>query len=235
MPHLSVQVCLVGAREFNTFGSHGSDAHVTLRYYKTLEECCDDLRANHGAPSFRQRRIAVIGMPVLAWISPPASPPLPPDIDSTGCEVVGVEIVDSAKPINSHPFSRSVAFMLGNEGQGLSERQIRACDSFVYIPQYGVGTASLNVAVAASIVLHHFGVWAGYAERSRTGYKFDVAEREYRRSARGVVPLTEAEAAVLRASREAARAAGEEGLAVDFNAEGPLELVGGGEEEEGER
>ena len=31
------------------------------------------------------------------------------------------------------------------------------CDFFVYIPQYGGGTASLNVTVAASIVLHHFG------------------------------------------------------------------------------
>ena len=30
------------------------------------------------------------------------------------------------------------------------------CDFFVYIPQYGGGTASLNVTVAASIVLQHF-------------------------------------------------------------------------------
>lgn len=53
------------------------------------------------------------------------------------------------------------AFMLGNEGQGLSPRQMALCDSFVYIPQYGAGTASLNVAVACSIVLHHFALWAG--------------------------------------------------------------------------
>lgn len=51
--------------------------------------------------------------------------------------------------------------MLGNEGQGLSPRQMALCDSFVYIPQYGAGTASLNVAVACSIVLHHFALWAG--------------------------------------------------------------------------
>ena len=53
------------------------------------------------------------------------------------------------------------AFMLGNEGQGLSPKQLALCDGFVYIPQYGAGTASLNVAVAASIVLHHYAVWAG--------------------------------------------------------------------------
>ena len=51
--------------------------------------------------------------------------------------------------------------MLGNEGQGLSPKQISLCDSFVYIPQHGCGTASLNVAVACSIVLHHFALWAG--------------------------------------------------------------------------
>ena len=52
-----------------------------------------------------------------------------------------------------------------------------ACDSFAYIPQYGPGTASLNVAVAASIVLHHFALWAGYAEREREGQKYVVEER----------------------------------------------------------
>lgn len=55
----------------------------------------------------------------------------------------------------------------------------------MYIPQHGPGTASLNVAVAASIVLHHFAVWAGYAERSRTGAKFDVGARQPRTARRG--------------------------------------------------
>ena len=55
----------------------------------------------------------------------------------------------------------------------------------MYIPQHGPGTASLNVAVAASIVLHHFAVWAGYAERSRTGAKFDVGARRARTARRG--------------------------------------------------
>ena len=41
----------------------------------------------------------------------------------------------------------------------MSQRQIRNCDGFVYIAQFGKGTASLNVAVAGSIVMHRFGVW----------------------------------------------------------------------------
>jgi tRNA G18 (ribose-2'-O)-methylase SpoU len=49
---------------------------------------------------------------------------------------------------------RTFALVMGNEGYGLSQTQMDACRHFVRIPQYGSGTASLNVAVAASIVLH---------------------------------------------------------------------------------
>ena len=47
----------------------------------------------------------------------------------------------------------------------MTEQQKAICDGFVYIRQYGPGTASLNVSVAASIVMHHFALWAGYDER----------------------------------------------------------------------
>ncbi|KFM27767.1 tRNA (guanosine(18)-2'-O)-methyltransferase [Auxenochlorella protothecoides] len=103
--------------------------------------------------------------------------------EEKGAQIVGVEIMPSALPVHSFPFRGPTAFMLGNEGQGLSERQIRNCDAFIYIPQYGAGTASLNVAVAASIVLHHFALWAGFPERGREGQKFIVAPRP--QSARG--------------------------------------------------
>ena len=106
------QICLVGSRQFNTFGSHGADAHVSLAHYPNIEDCCRRLR------------------------------------DEEGARVVGVEIVASAVPVHAFPFAGPTAFMLGNEGQGLSERQIAACDAGVYIPQYGPGTASLNVAVS---------------------------------------------------------------------------------------
>ncbi|KAI3423857.1 hypothetical protein D9Q98_009691 [Chlorella vulgaris] len=160
------QVCLVGSRQFNTFGAHGASEYVDFCHYSTLEECCHDLRHNKG------------------------------------CSIVGVEIVEGAQPVHSFPFSGSTAFMLGNEGQGLNEKQLALCDSFVYISQYGAGTASLNVAVAASIVLHHFALFAGYQERQRQGYKFEVAERPQRTAARGVVPLSPAELAAERQRRQ---------------------------------
>eukprot|EP01025_Chloroclados_australasicus_P046120 TRINITY_DN50898_c0_g1_i2.p2 TRINITY_DN50898_c0_g1~~TRINITY_DN50898_c0_g1_i2.p2 ORF type:complete len:173 (-),score=30.21 TRINITY_DN50898_c0_g1_i2:442-960(-) len=106
------------------------------------------------------------------------------------CKIIGIEITENAQPITARPFEGNTAFMLGNEGSGMTAKQISLCDSFVYIPQFGAGTASLNVTVAASIILHHFATWAGYEERQREGQKFIVAERPQRTRPRGVVPLS---------------------------------------------
>ena len=75
--------------------------------------------------------------------------------------LVGIEIVDDAKSVLEYPFEASIAFMPGNEGTGLSKRQKQISDSFVYIPQYGSGTASLNVYVATTIILHRYNLWLG--------------------------------------------------------------------------
>ena len=58
----------------------------------------------------------------------------------------------------------------------MNEKQLGMCDHFVYIPQFSQGTASLNVNVAASIVMHHFSTWSGYeeAEREKDRAKFVV-------------------------------------------------------------
>lgn len=88
-----------------------------------------------------------------------------------GSLICGVEIEPAALPIESHPFAERTAFMMGNEGTGLSEVQKSYCDRFVYIRQHGHG-ASLNVNVAGAIVLHHFALWAGFQENPRQGNKF---------------------------------------------------------------
>ncbi|CAJ1430738.1 unnamed protein product [Effrenium voratum] len=65
--------------------------------------------------------------------------------------ICGVEIMPQAQSLHSSPFSGPTAFMLGNERGGLSREQIDHCDSFVYIPQFGAGVGSLNVACACSV------------------------------------------------------------------------------------
>ncbi|KAG0474209.1 hypothetical protein HPP92_016066 [Vanilla planifolia] len=144
------EIVLVGRRDFNAFGSHGSTAHLRFRHFHSLAQAHLYLK------------------------------------EERNCDICGVEIVDGALPVTQQPFSKSTAFLLGNEGTGLSAKECEICDFFVYIPQYGCGTASLNVTVAASIVLHHFGAWAGFVERSREGNKFLVAERSINQVKRNI-------------------------------------------------
>mmetsp|Transcript_13216 Transcript_13216/g.23978 ORF Transcript_13216/g.23978 Transcript_13216/m.23978 type:complete len:274 (+) Transcript_13216:222-1043(+) len=91
---------------------------------------------------------------------------IPVDTDSLTKErrgpiqILGVEIDDKSIDLDAEPFTGDTAFMMGNEGQGMNSKQMAVCDGFVRIAQYGGGTASLNVNVAASIVLHRFHTWA---------------------------------------------------------------------------
>lgn len=126
-------------------------------------------------------------------------------------KILGVEIVDDAVPIESHPFDGNTAFIMGNEGEGMTPNQKAICDGFVYIRQHGPGTASLNVAVAASIVMHHFALWAGYSERAREGEKYVVGAKNMRQHARGRIGDDPDEVRAARAAaREAAAAAAAE-------------------------
>lgn len=73
--------------------------------------------------------------------------------------LVGIEIMEGARSVLENPFTQSIAFMPGNEGTGMSSAQKSVCDSFVYIPQYGSGTASLNVYVATTLIMHRYCLW----------------------------------------------------------------------------
>lgn len=154
--------------------------------------------------------------------------------EKEGCHIVGVEIMDSAQPVHSHPFCGPTAFMIGNEGHGLSKNQVALCDAFVYIPQYGDGTASLNVTVATSIVLQHFAQWAGYHEHRREGQKFVVGQRPQRTAPRGMVARSADEEAAERQRRQKKQQAngslldGEEGSSDQDGSAGTLGLFDGG-------
>jgi tRNA G18 (ribose-2'-O)-methylase SpoU len=89
--------------------------------------------------------------------------------------VIGVEIRPDAVSVSApDAFRGSSAVIMGNEGTGLAPPHAALCDRFVYIPQFGNGTASLNVGVAAGVVFHCFATFAGAPERARTGEKYDV-------------------------------------------------------------
>ncbi len=126
-------------------------------------------------------------------------------VGERGCTIFGVEIIEGARAIQEHPFTGNAAFIMGNEGTGLNKNQMAICDAFVYIPQHGKGTASLNVTVAGSIILHHFALWAQYRETAREGYKYVLGERPKRTGKRGVVSGDPEQVRRERALKKAAR------------------------------
>eukprot|EP01065_Artemidia_motanka_P036243 TRINITY_DN44156_c0_g1_i1.p1 TRINITY_DN44156_c0_g1~~TRINITY_DN44156_c0_g1_i1.p1 ORF type:complete len:241 (+),score=82.27 TRINITY_DN44156_c0_g1_i1:61-783(+) len=141
-----------GRKDFATFGAHGSQRHAHFRHVMTLRDAKEALVAD-------------------------------------GFDLVGVEITPDSRPlfrrwqlfggmfsVSWHPFTnRNVCFVMGNEGQGLGDAVKRWCDWFVVIPQYGSGTASLNVATACAVVLNEFGAWAGWQPSERVDEKYVVA------------------------------------------------------------
>lgn len=45
--------------------------------------------------------------------------------------ICGIEIMDEAQAVDSHPWNGPTAFLLGNEGTGLNQLEKEACDQFV--------------------------------------------------------------------------------------------------------
>lgn len=80
-------------------------------------------------------------------------------LNSRKIPLMGIEIMKESIDICDFSFnndgSNGFAFMPGNEGTGLSKKQKDICNGFIFIPQYGHGTASLNVNIATSIVLYY--------------------------------------------------------------------------------
>jgi tRNA G18 (ribose-2'-O)-methylase SpoU len=96
------------------------------------------------------------------------------DLRKNNFKIYGVEISAESKDISSFQFDGNSAFFMGNEGSGLNSKIIEICDQLLYIPQYGHGTASLNVSTATAIILHHFARWAQYTPTVVVGQKFIV-------------------------------------------------------------
>lgn len=68
-----------------------------------------------------------------------------------GCELVGIEIVDKAWPLQNFRHPERACYLLGAEDTGLSDNAISACHRIVYIPG---AFRCLNVSVAGSIVMY---------------------------------------------------------------------------------
>ena len=80
-----------------------------------------------------------------------------------GLEIGGACLTETA-------FPNDVAFILGNEGRGLADA-LPFCDRIVSIPQWG-GIPSLNVAVAAGILMYSFQIQQDHPKASCAGTRY---------------------------------------------------------------
>ena len=73
-----------------------------------------------------------------------------------GVRICGLEIAEGSRPYTTLALSDfPICLIVGNEVDGLEEELLQLCDDVLEIPQYGT-KHSLNVAVAAGIVLFEF-------------------------------------------------------------------------------
>ena len=162
-------IFVAGQRKFNfDHEAIDSDIPTSLKSYlslglmeiikfEKLEECVEYIRTTLINSSFRgggDGELEELAAPVRI---------IGVEIDETAVDIE--EAVESGQQ-QQHTisgdcyFKGDTVFMMGNEGSGMNDKQMSLCDGFVKIKQYGGGTASLNVNVAAGVVLHRFHQWA---------------------------------------------------------------------------
>lgn len=70
-----------------------------------------------------------------------------------GVQVYGT-CLKNASSIHTYEKQTKMAFVMGNEGQGVSQEILDLCDYLLYIPIQSI--ESLNVGIAAAITMYHF-------------------------------------------------------------------------------
>ena len=81
---------------------------------------------------------------LAAWAAAAPDGPLP---------LLGIDNVPGAVPLETYPLPRRCVLVLGQEGPGLSDAAVEACDDVLAIAQFG-STRSLNAGAAAAIAMH---------------------------------------------------------------------------------
>jgi tRNA G18 (ribose-2'-O)-methylase SpoU len=69
-------------------------------------------------------------------------------------QVVAVEQDKRSVPYTEIDYKLPIAFVVGNETDGMSKESLAACDNIAEIPMWGVNT-SLNVIISLGIVSYH--------------------------------------------------------------------------------
>ena len=78
------------------------------------------------------------------------------DLHQDGFKVYATGLRNETKMFNEIPAGDKMAFVLGNEGSGVRSEIMDLCDEIIKIDMRNID--SLNVAMAASIIMYHFSI-----------------------------------------------------------------------------
>ena len=110
-------------------------------------------------PDPLSRRVLRVSMGTALRMPVIVSADLARDLDrlrtSTGLQLVATVVDPTAEPLDRVRRPNRLAILLGSEGNGLAPEWIDLTDRRLTIPMRP-GAESLNVAIAAGIILHHF-------------------------------------------------------------------------------
>lgn len=81
------------------------------------------------------------------------------------CKLIGIELIQTATPIQEFSHPKTACYLLGAEDHGLTREALDHCQDVVYLP----GERSLNVSVAGSIVLYDRIIKAGGQKTNTIG------------------------------------------------------------------
>lgn len=90
----------------------------------------------------------------MLWEKTDSLPALIKELQESGVVVVAVEQSEVSIPLKDFSPAPNVAYIMGNEIEGVPQEVLRMVDVIIELPMLGE-KESLNVSVAAGIVLYH--------------------------------------------------------------------------------
>lgn len=71
-------------------------------------------------------------------------------------QILAIDTIEGSVPVERHSFPGRCAFVFGNERSGLAPEVIKQSETILKIPMENNAFESLNVAVSAGIIFHHY-------------------------------------------------------------------------------
>lgn len=119
----------------------------------------DGVLLGRSCPDPFSRRVLRVSMGFAlsrpAWVCPDLAVQCERLRRESGFELLAAVATEGVEPFDDRPRPERLVLVLGNESSGLDEDWLDRCDRRLTIPMRP-GAESLNVAVAAGILLHHF-------------------------------------------------------------------------------